>query len=397
MLAIPFIRIGEVSLLRLDFATLTLHVAGRVFPIEALWLFLLAGLALVLLFLLVTLAFGRAWCGWGCPQTMLVDLAEWCARRIGVKVNAGTLVASGRQKIAMQLLYAGLALLVGVNLLWYFVPPWDFFRHLSSGTLHWAAWAMLGGTAATVYLDLAFLRRLFCKEFCPYGRFQTALVDIGTLTLRYHPDEAPRCIRCGACVRACPTGIDIRDGYQVECINCGRCLDACRKVMARRGQAGIIRYTFGLQGRGARALLNPRMILVALAFAAMTAGLVTAATQRSPLTLKVARNASLLPRAVPGERVLNFFTAYLVNRGEEPQTVTVLIAAEALDVQWRGPEGPLRLAGGEHRRIDFGLETEAGALERSRQVELTLRTQDGKILAASELTLTAPFDKTGSN
>lgn len=397
VLAVPFVRVGDNSLLRLDFASLTLHAAGRIFAIEALWLFLLLGLALVLLFLLVTLAFGRAWCGWGCPQTTLVDLVEWCARSIGVKVSAGTLKASAWQQGVLQMLYLGLALLVAVNLLWYFISPYQFLPQLRAGTLHWAAWTMLGFTMAVVYVDLAWLRRLFCKEFCPYGRFQTVLVDPGTLVLRFHPDEAGRCIRCGACVRACPTGIDIRNGDQIECINCGRCLDACREVMARRHQRGIIRYTFGLEGRGARALLNVRMALVTLAFLAVATVLVVAIAQRSPLSLKVGRNPALLPRATANERVINFFTAYLVNRSREDQAVSFAIASEAFDVQWRGPAGPVQLAAGEHRRIDFGLEAEARELSQLRQIELTLRNSAGSPVATATLSLTGPLDKPAAN
>jgi len=397
LLVVPFIRVGDDSLLRLDFATLTLHIAGRNLPIEALWLFLLFTLLLVLLFLLVTLACGRAWCGWACPQSTLVDLVEWFARTLGVRVHAGKLTANAWQHALLQLFSLALALLVGANLTWYFVAPGEFFAGLLTGTLHWAALLTAATVAATVYLDLALLRRLFCKEFCPYGRFQTVLVDDGTLTLRYHPDEVPRCIRCGACVRACPTGIDIRQGEQIECINCARCLDACRVVMAGRGQAGIIRYTFGLQGRGPRALLNLRVLLVTSACLVVSAALLIAVTQRSPLTLKATRNPTLLPRLVAEERVANFYTVYLVNRSDRLQHVELVIDAPPFAVQWRGPSGPLQLAAGEHQRIDFGLEADAGQLDSPRQVELLLRDTAGARLAATTLTLTGPLDKRSAN
>ncbi len=397
VLVIPFLRVGGNSLLRLDFPTLRLHLAGTVLPIEALWLFLLFTLLLVLLFLLVTLACGRAWCGWACPQTALVDLVEWFARRIGVQVSAGRLTAAPWQTAVLQLFCLALALLVGANLVWYFVAPGEFFAGLLAGTLHWSAWTLFGTTVAIVYLDLALLRRLFCKEFCPYGRFQTVLIDPGTLTLRYHPNEAPRCIRCNACVKVCPTGIDIRLGDQIECINCGRCLDACREVMAQRGQAGIIRYTFGLQDRGLRALLNLRMALVAGACLIVTASLLVAATQRSPLTLKATRNPTLLPQIVATDRVVNFFTAYLVNRSSQPLTLSITVEGAPLQVRWRGPDSPLQLAGGERRRIDFGLETEAAQLKATPQVELALRDASGTRLAATFLILTGPLDKPAAN
>lgn len=395
MLAIPFVRIDGDSLLRLDFATLTLHAGGRIFPIETLSLFLLLGLALLLLFLLVTLAFGRAWCGWACPQTTLVDLVEWCARKIGVKVASGVLSASLGQRLLLHLIYLLLALLVGANLVWYFVSPYDFFPQLLTGTMHWVTLLTLTSTATVTYLDLAFLRRLFCKEFCPYGRFQTVLVDSGTLTLRYHPDEAARCIRCGACVRACPTGIDIRRGYQIECINCGRCLDACREVMASRSQAGIIRYTFGLEGRGPRALLNLRMALVATALLAMTGALMVAVGERAPLSFKVARSATLMPQPVGSGQAINFFTLHLANRETTPQQLLVKVRDDGPTMELRGPAQPIILSGGEKRRIDIGLLTDLAALPRS--ISLELQATDGSLLAREQLQLLSPPAAPGSS
>ena len=157
------------------------------------------------------------------------------------------------------LLHAGFALLgflVAANLLWYFIEPRQFFAQLAAFDLHYAATLTLIVTGVLVYLDLALVRRLLCRDFCPYGRFQTALVDKSTLTLHLPDKELARCIACGSCVRTCPMGIDIRQGYQVECINCGRCLDACRQVMARRGEPGLIRYSFGTAGAGPKGLLN---------------------------------------------------------------------------------------------------------------------------------------------
>lgn len=355
MLGIPFVRIAGESLLRLDVPTLTLHLFGVRIGIEELYLFLPAALALVLLFLLATLVLGRIWCGWACPQTTLADLAEGFARLIEARVRAGKIEAAPWRKALLHLFYLAAALLVGANLVWYFISPYAFFPRLLGGGIGWGAGLSLAVVAGAVYLDLAFVRRLLCREFCPYGRFQTVLIDPGTLTLRSAPEEDHRCLRCNACVRACPTGVDIRRGFQVECINCGRCLDACREARARRGRPGLIRYSFGLEGKGIRALCNGRMFLVLAAFLTVSAVLAGAVLHRPGISLEIARSPAP-ERLLDDGAVASFFTAYLASRSGAAQVFSLAAAAEdGTLLELRGPVREITLAPGARRQVSFAV------------------------------------------
>lgn len=390
ILIIPFIHLDKKSLFRIDIDSLSLLAFGHTFPITDMPFFLLLCLLLTLLFLWTTLAFGRAWCGWACPQTTLVDLVEWFARRIGSKVSAGFIEANNGQKILLQCLYFFLSLLVGANLIWYFISPYDFFPLLLRGQLHWFALGSWLIIAATLYIDLAFLRRLFCKEFCPYGRFQTVLIDRGTLTLQYHPDEAHRCIQCGACVRSCPTGVDIRRGYQIECINCGRCLDACRRVMTKRGENGIIRYTFGLEGQGIKALFNVRMALVGTAFCLISGLLIFMLLHRNEVTISAERNQEIWSKYIKQNQIVNFFTIHITNKVMESKKIRLSLEKGQGDIILNGATTLQGLQAGEKKRYDISLETTVDFLREPRPVTLVVIDQNDNILDQVTIYLTTP-------
>lgn len=312
----PFLEINGNAILRLNIPTLTLELLGHRFRIEELYLAWLFGLGLIFMFLLLTLTLGRVWCGWACPQTALADLLD--------KLNKSKGLRPFRHLITLAL-----SLWAGATLVWYFISPLDFASRLSSGQLGgWPLGTMLI-VAALIFVDCTWVGRLFCREFCPYGRFQSLLVDRGTLCLQAPPEQLKRCLDCQSCLRACPTGIDIRHGYQIECINCARCLDACRVVMAKRGEEGIIRYTFGEQDLGWRALLTPKSAGLALIVIALLVSTVFLATQRAAASFKIGRSSLVASRLTTGGRQQTFFSGSIASRRQTPQQFTLHVADQA--------------------------------------------------------------------
>jgi cytochrome c oxidase accessory protein FixG len=349
LLLIPFMRVGGESLLRLDAPTRTLYFFGAAIRIEEFYLVLLISLIFVFIFLFVTMLFGRVWCGWFCPQSTLIDFLESVERWIK-KYLGQTIVTS----VLRQLVAAALAFLVASNLIWYFIAPVDYLQRLLSGNLGLVAGIALVTVGLLVWGDLVFIRRMFCRAICPYGRIQLMAMDVNTLTLEFDPDEAHRCIRCNSCTRVCPTGIDIRKGFQVECINCGRCLDACRAVLNRLKQPGIIHYTFGRRSTGGGRPLNPRSLLLALLILVLSGMLLFATAHRSEGTIKVGRGGDGAVKRLPDGGVVNFYTAYLENRSRVAAIYTLAVAAPGGEkVELLGPTAGLRVAANENRRVDF--------------------------------------------
>lgn len=351
IILIPWIQPNGVSIIRVDIPSLSLLFFGQVLRIPELYLLLLFILVSGAAFLLITLVFGRLWCGWACPQTTLTDIAEWLTRRLKLKIVSNRLQGALIQKIIAQTFFALLALLVSANIIWYFIEPQRFLSALVSGNLHIGVLVTFCLIALVIYLDLALVRRLLCREFCPYGRIQTSFVDAATLTLQLPDSEKKRCIKCNSCVRTCPMDIDIRNGYQIECINCGRCLDACRAVMAKRNEPGLIYYTFGVDNRGPGALLNPRVAMVGLLLAILISALSYAVISRAEASLNVSIVPVTAGRVLDGQQA-TLFNVWLNNRTTSSQLYqlnVVSAAGETLEI--RGQTQEISINPGENRQF----------------------------------------------
>lgn len=376
LIGIPFVRVGGESLVRLDASSRTLLFFGARVRIEEFHLFLIAVLILVFGFLFVTMVFGRVWCGWLCPQTTVTDLADFLDRKIDAFLP-GRLCGTVK-----QIMYFLISCTVAANLVWYFIPPWEFFPRLVGGGIGTVAGVTLFSTALVLYLDLVLVRRRFCTAVCPYGRIQLMTMDRNTLTLEFDRSLEEACIQCGACMKACPMRIDIKDGLQIECINCGRCIDACRYVMEKRSGQGLIHYTFGVRGEGRGRPLNARSLLLAgvlvLLCAIMAAGIAT----RQQATIKVQRGGEGRVARLADGALANFFSAYLENRSTVPADYTITTQPVAgYRLELLGPVTNLHLAANANRRVDFIVKiTPPPARDQEIRVQLL---KDGKIMATA--------------
>jgi len=390
LLIIPWLHINGNSLLRIDIPELTIYIFGQTLRIEELYLVLLFSLVLMLIFLFVTMVLGRVWCGWLCPQTTLTDLAEWCAKRLGVRKKKGPQDAGVFRRILLHIFYLLLACLVSFNLLWYFIEPQEFFQKLATFQLHYASSITMTIVALAVYLDLALVQRLMCSEFCPYGRFQTVLADLSTLALSLPRSELERCIKCNSCVRVCPMGIDIRDGYQVQCINCGRCLDACRMVMAKRGQPGLISYNFGTANEGFKALFNAKTLLLSVVTLALITILSFAIYQRPQASLKISVSHTAASRTLKDGRQATFFNAWINNRTDSDRTyhITARRSDNGSVLELRGKSEDIVMNAGDNLRVDFVLVSPV--IKDRIEVQFILFDQAGNKLAIADALVRKP-------
>jgi len=301
---------------------------------------IIAGLSLFF----VTAVAGRLWCGYACPQTVWTEVFLWMERWVEgdrskrMKLDASPWNANKIiRKTSKQVLWIGFALWTGFTFVGFFTP----IRGLGESVIHfqlggWETFWMLFYSFAT-YGNAGILREQVCKYMCPYARFQSAMFDKDTLVIAY--DEArgePRgsrskkdnlaekglgdCIGCTLCVQVCPTGIDIREGLQIECIACAACIDVCDQVMDKMDyKRGLIKYTteHRLSGKETR-VFRPRIIVYAVLLIALIAGVIYSVNHRVLLRAELLRDRNALYRELPGDIIENIYTLKLINMDSKP-------------------------------------------------------------------------------
>ena len=391
--ALPWIPIGGHPAVFLDLAHRRFHLFGATFNAQDTWLlfFLLAGAGIGLL--TATALLGRIWCGYACPQTVFLDgvfrrVERWFdgppssrRRRAG---SRRALRAAGKHAVYL----ASSALVAHVFLAYFVSLPALFAMMAASPAEHPAAFGWAFGLTALMYGNFAWFREQTCLIVCPYGRLQSALTDADTLIIGYdlrrgEPrgklKQAPGgdCIDCNRCVAVCPTGIDIRNGLQIECIGCAACVDACDQIMLRVGRApGLIRYDSarGLAG-DRRRVWRPRVALYGALLLALAGGAVWAAGSHRSFEANLLR-APGMPFLLRGDRVRNSFELHLVNKSDRPLRVAIgPAAAPGLEVRVTTPV--LELAAGQAASVAVFAELPAPGFRPGAQLALRVRTEPG--------------------
>jgi cytochrome c oxidase accessory protein FixG len=401
--ALPWIRINGNPALFLDIENRQFHYFGLTFLGQDVWLafFVVTGLGFCLFFL--TALLGRVWCGWACPQTVFLDIARrierWCegdahARK---RFNLGPWTFQKSVRRALKNVgYALFSLALAHVFLSYFVSiPRLYHMMTQSPGENWGSFLFVFLIAGALWFDLAWFREQFCLILCPYGRLQSALIDNDSLVVGYDSKRGePRgrkgtegagdCVDCFRCVQVCPTGIDIRQGLQMECIGCTACIDACETVMTKlKRPTGLIRYDSrnGFDGKRTR-WLRPRVFLYS-GLAVLGAIALTLATSTLKPAIVNLNRVTGIPYVIENGVVRNQFYLRILNKRNAPTTYHLTITDAPAELHCTGAEQDIVVSPlGEEERV-LVLTLPRSAMSKEIPFQVRLVSDQGSVIEKS--------------
>lgn len=336
----PFIKIGGQPLLLLNVFERKFIVFGQAFWPQDFFLLAIILLTFFVFIILFTVVFGRVWCGWMCPQTLFMEMVF---RKIEYWIE-GDAPAQRRlskeswtfnkiwRKTAKHFLFIVISVLISHTVMAYLIGIEETIKIVThSPAQNWAGFFGLVGFTAIFYGVYAKFREQACIAVCPYGRLQGVLLTKESIVVAYDwlrgeprghikknapiPADQGDCIDCHLCVHVCPTGIDIRNGTQMECVNCTACIDACDDVMVKIGKPkGLIRYAShnSITERITK-IFNARVLGYSVVLLVLLGGLTAAIVTRSDIETTMLKVPGNLYQT-EGDLITNLYNIEFINK-----------------------------------------------------------------------------------
>lgn len=363
LIIVPFIKVNGHQFLLFDFLNRNFILFGIPFGPHDFHLFVLAMISIIVFIILFTVVFGRIFCGWACPQTIFMEMVfrkieYWIEgdardqRKLdSSEWNGNKLFKKGLKNIIFFII----AFIIAHIFLSYIISMDKVIEIISQPpSAHLSGFIAIIVFSLIFYWVFTFFREQACTIVCPYGRLQGVLLDQDSIVIAYdHKRGEPRgkikkdkdqsskgdCIDCHLCVDVCPTGIDIRNGIQLECVNCTACIDACDEVMVKINKPKkLIKYASlnGIENK-TKFKVTPRMMLYSVILFVLIGILGYLLSVRTDYSINILRTPGMLFQEQPGDKISNVYDLNIVNKTFNETPVQIKLESPA--------DGELKLVG----------------------------------------------------
>lgn len=367
---VPFIKVNGEPFLLINFLERKFILFGVIFWPQDSYLFVLMMLSFMIFIILFTVVYGRIWCGWACPQTIFMEMIfrkiEYIIEGDAPKQRKLDKQPWNLEKITKKAIkhavFFAIAILITNTLLAYVIGI-DELRSIVFDDIsnHLSGFIIMLIFSAGLYLIYAFFREQVCIIVCPYGRLQGVLLDSKSIVVSYDYQRGePRgklkkgenraeaekgdCIDCKLCYQVCPTGIDIRNGTQLECINCTACIDACNQSMKRVDlPENLIKLSSEKDiAEGHKKMqFTPRMIAYTIVLVGILTFLSVLLISRPAVETTILRTAGQLYQPRGTDSISNLYNVIIVNKTHEDLPIDIRLASH--DGRIEIPKGQLEV------------------------------------------------------
>ncbi|MCK9426855.1 MAG: cytochrome c oxidase accessory protein CcoG [Ignavibacteriaceae bacterium] len=346
----PFIKVHDHPFMLFNLLARKFIFFGLAFGPYDFAILVVGFIAFAIFIILFTAIFGRIFCGWVCPQTIFMEMVfrkveYWIEgdfrKQIALDKSDWTF-QKYQKKILKHIIFLFLSFLVANILLAWVIGVEELYKIITvPPSQHLSGFIAITLFSGLFYLIFSRFREQACTVVCPYGRLQGVLLDKNSLVVAYdnvrgeprskinkkEERTAGDCIDCNLCVDVCPTGIDIRNGIQLECVNCTACIDACDEVMDKvKKPRGLIRYDSlqGIKDR-IRFSITPRIISYSVVLFLLVSLFSYLLTTREDIEVNILRTPGMLFQDQPNEKISNLYNFNIVNKTFEPLNVSLKI------------------------------------------------------------------------
>lgn len=351
---LPFIKINGNHLFLLSFDKKMLHLFFISFNTNELYLMPFLLIMMFVFIFFITNLLGRVWCAWGCPQTIFRVIFRDLIQTKIFKIYSTRENKQSKPKdkkisqILSIVIFYFISLVAASNFMWYFIPPEDFFTYIQYPQEHKILIGILIILPLFITFDIVFLKENFCVYICPYARIQSVMFDNDTKTIIYdeerggvinkndkaNQEDLKECINCKACVRVCPTHIDIRKGMQLDCINCLECVDACSSIQATLNRPSLIDWvsTKELKNKEKLSFFRLRTITYIFIMCVMFVGFVYSASTKEKMLLNINRTSELYYINSKKQSIDNVYTILIHNTDNKKHKFVLEVLDDEISV-----------------------------------------------------------------